>query len=67
MGVALIQLELVSLFVLYLLMCDFFEVGLKTLSLVILFCVLASEAAIGLSFLVISSRHRQQELEKFNI
>jgi len=49
-GVALIQLELVSLFVLYLLMCDFFEVGLKTLSLVILFCVLASECYWALFF-----------------
>jgi len=66
-GVALIQLEFISLLALFLLLFNYFEVRLKTISLFLLFCVIASEAALGLSFLVSASRQRRGELEKFSI
>ena len=48
-------------------MVKFYEVSLKTIVLYLLFCVMASEAALGLSFLVISSRQSGGELEKFSL
>jgi len=66
-GVTLIQLEFLSLFALYLAIIKFYEVSLKTIVLYLLFCVIASEAALGLSFLVISRRQSGGELEKFSL
>ena len=66
-GVTLIQLEFLSLFVLYLVIVEFYEASLKTIILYLLFCVMASEAALGLSFLVIASRQARAELEKFSL
>lgn len=66
-GVTLIQLEFMSLLVLYLALTNYYEISLKSLTLYLLFCVMASEAALGLSFLVIARRHRSKELEKFSL
>jgi len=66
-GVTLIQLEFLSLLTLYVILTSYYEVSLKSLTLYLLFCVMASEAALGLSFLVIARRHRAKELEKFSV
>ena len=66
-GVTLIQLEFLSLFALYLVLVKFYAVSLKTVVLYLLFCVMASEAALGLSFLVVSRRQNGGELEKFSL
>jgi len=66
-GVTLIQLEFLSLFALYLVLVKFYAVSLKTVVLYLLFCVMASEAALGLSFLVVSRRQSGGELEKFSL
>ena len=66
-GVTLIQLEFLSLLALYLIFTNYCEISLKSLTLYLLFCVIASEAALGLSFLVIARRHSLKELEKFSI
>lgn len=62
-GLVLIQLEVLSLFVLSLLL--FFEQRRTSpLFLFLLFCVIATEAAIALSLLVVNSRNATCELEK---
>ena len=65
LGLTLIQLELFSLYVLYTVI--FRSHGPRVAPVVIFFllCVLVSEAAIGMAFLVVSSRQSRGELEKF--
>ena len=65
LGLTLIQLELFSLYALY--MVVFSRNGPRVAPVITFFllCVLVSEAAIGIAFLVISSRQRRGSLEKF--
>lgn len=65
LGLTLIQLELFSLYVLYTVM--FSRQGPRVAPVIIFFllCVLVSEAAIGIAFLVVRSRQSRGELEKF--
>jgi len=66
-GVALIQLELIALYLLSLVLTGSNYLNLKTLTVYLLFCAIASEAALALSFLVILSRQLTKRLEKFSL
>ena len=66
-GVSLIQLELIALFILSLSLTVLNRAGLKTLNIYLLFCVIASEAALALSFLVALRRQLSSTLEKFSL
>ena len=66
-GISLIQLEFISILTLFLVFRRYFEISLKTIALYLLFCVMASEAALGLAFLVVARRQRRRELEKFSL
>lgn len=63
--VLLIQLESLSLILIALILFFNLRGNLKIISVFILFCVIASEGALGLSFLIINSRYISEELEKF--
>ena len=66
-GVSLIQLELIALFILSLSLTVLNRARLKTLNVYLLFCVIASEAALALSFLVTLRRQLTTTLEKFSL
>jgi len=65
LGLTLIQLELFSLYVLYTVVFSRHGPRVTPVITFFLLCVLVSEAAIGIAFLVVSSRQRRGELEKF--
>lgn len=67
LGLTLIQLELLSLYLLHVILFRSLFSSATSIGVFLLLCVIASEAALGLSFLVVSSRQRSVELEKFNL
>ena len=66
LGLTLIQLELFSLYALYTVVFRGYGPRVAPVITFFLLCVLVSEAAIGMAFLVVSSRQSRGELEKFS-
>ena len=65
LSVLLIKLEILGLFLLSCFLLRFLSLYRKSLVIFLLLRILVSEAAIGLSFLVINSRHLSHELSHF--
>jgi len=66
-GIRLIQLELLSLYVLYTLFFGVWGASSKPIILFLMLCVLVREAALGMCFLVITRRQVSTSLEKFSL
>ena len=65
LGLLLVQLEFLSLFILIFILT---KTGIQTsIVLISLLCLVVSEAALGLSLLVLNSRGVAQELHKFSL